>query len=229
MRKTLHLNGGMWVLGGDETWQVGSRIWDDRIITAWCFASANPSPPPPMLFFLFEPFSRSPTASVFSIPNTINTHPRCLLFMVPIRIWFTPSPPIHKEQEGRQLRKKSRPRPEGTIELVDIHFRMKRVQRGRSALSDDDVGCGFCGWTSPTPPCPWADTHSTFSVGVSAPVMTATVTMHHAYYLRKVVRCWWVALCVVKRWGLGRPRGISSTPSEVIGGFLFKFFYKPLF
>jgi hypothetical protein len=64
--------------------EFGRRDEEDRTVTARSrraalsrFASANPSPPLPMPLFPTynqhpspEPFPRSPTATVFSVPNT---------------------------------------------------------------------------------------------------------------------------------------------------------------
>lgn len=106
-----------------ETRRVGSRVWargtrkKDRTVTARSrrtvlsrFGSANPLPPLPMPLFPTnnqgpspDPFPHSPTASVFSVPNTIHTyssfvhssHPR------PMSLGsLLPLPPIHNERGG---------------------------------------------------------------------------------------------------------------------------------
>ena len=94
-------------------------------------ASATPSPPSHMLFFPSnnqhlspEHFPCSPTTNVFSIPHTYSSlaplvygsHPRPMSSLA----LFPPLPPIHKDRETRQLRKKSHPLQEGRMELVDM-------------------------------------------------------------------------------------------------------------
>jgi hypothetical protein len=68
--------------------EFGRRNEEDRAVTAQSrhaalsrFALPNPSPPPPIPFFPWnnqhpspKPFPRSPTASMFSVSNTIHTY-----------------------------------------------------------------------------------------------------------------------------------------------------------
>ena len=146
--------------------EFGRRDEEDRTVTtrsrraALSRFAANSLPPPPMPFFPTsvqhpspEPFPRSPTASVFSVPNTIHTyssstalvyggsHPRPMSGFA----FLPPSPPIHKERERGRLQKKIRPRPEGTIELVGMAGQYSfsddegSMKNGRSATPMSDV------------------------------------------------------------------------------------------
>ena len=77
---------------------VREESWDDELELGtkpddFRFAPANPSPLPPMPLFPSnnqhlspEPFPHSPTASVFSVPNTIHTYSS----LVPIRVRCSP-------------------------------------------------------------------------------------------------------------------------------------------
>ena len=134
-----------------EFWR---RDEEDRTVTARSrhaalsrFAPANPSPPLPMPFFPTniqhpspEPFPHSPTASVFSVPNTIHTYssstvlvyssdPRPMLGLG----LLPPSPPIDREREGKRSRKRAvcvqRERWSWLTWPATIRSRMARVQR----------------------------------------------------------------------------------------------------
>jgi hypothetical protein len=72
---------------------------------------------------------RSPASSVFSVPTTIHTYSSTAL----LRPTILPPSPIHKERERRRLRKKSRPKPQGIFELVEIH------PQDRPSFSDVDL------------------------------------------------------------------------------------------
>jgi serine/arginine repetitive matrix protein 2 len=242
---------------GDLDAEFGRRDEEDRTVTARSrraalsrFAPPNPSPPPPMPFFPSnnqhpspEPFPRSPTASVFSVPNTIYTYssstplvygsyprPMSSLALLP------PSPPIHKERERRRLRKKSRPLREGTIELVDMAGRYSfsdgegSARNARSATPSDvssvDERHKYHPVLEPTPPLP---TQPSISAMPSAPGMTAsgsamtmpaTPTKGGATLMSRIGS--------VKKWGVRRRRGTSSTPSEVIGRLFsyYSFFFQ---
>ena len=233
--------------------EFGRRDEEDRTVTARSrraalsrFAPPNPSPPPPMPFFPSnnqhpspEPFPRSPTASVFSVPNTIYTyssstplvygsHPRPMssLALLP------PSPPIHKERERRRLRKKSRPLREGTIELVDMAGRYsfsdgEGLPRNTRSATPSDVSSvderhQHHRVLEPTPPLP---TQPSVLAMPSAPVMTAsgsTMTMPATPTKGGVTLM--SRIGSVKKWGVRRRRGTSSTPSEIIGRLFFLLF-----
>ena len=76
----------------------------------------------------------SPTSSVFSVPTTVHTY-SSTAHLRPTSAFalISPSPPIHKERERRRLRKKSRPKPQAVIELVEI------PSRERPSFSDVDL------------------------------------------------------------------------------------------
>ena len=233
--------------------EFGRRDEEDRTVTARSrraalsrFATANSSPPPPMPFFPTsvqhpspEPFPRSPTASVFSVPNTIHTyssstalvyggsHPRPMSGFA----LLPPSPPIHKERERRRLRKKSRPRPEGMIELVGMASQYSfsdgegPTKNGRSATPMSDVSStdeyhNHHRVLEPIPPLP---TQPSVSATPSVPVTVASgsTTTTTPATPTKGGATLFSHIGSVKKWGVMRRRGTSSTPSEVIGGFLF--------
>jgi len=239
--------------------EFGRRDEEDRTVTARSrraalsrFASANSSPPPPMPFFPTniqhpspEPFPRSPTASVFSVPNTIHTyssstglvyggsHPRPMSGFA----LLPPSPPIHKERERRRLRKKSRPRPEGTIELVGMASQYSfsdgegPTKNGRSATPMSDVSSTdeYHRVLEPIPPLP---TQPSVLATPSVPVTMASgsTTTTTPVTPTKTGATLFGRIGSVKKWGVRSRRGTSSTPSEVIGRFLFIFFlYFDLF
>lgn len=109
--------------------ELGSADKDeDRTVTARSKRRPYPkySPPPPvpalpqsLLGSAVEPFPRSPSASVFSVPTSTVGHNSVRTYMstshIPLRptlsggslAMLPPSPPIHRER--RRLRKKSRP------------------------------------------------------------------------------------------------------------------------
>ncbi|KAE9408086.1 hypothetical protein BT96DRAFT_21501 [Gymnopus androsaceus JB14] len=115
---------------------------EDRTVTARsrrAISRVNETPPPPVppIPFSFltttnsreQPFPRSPTASVFSVPTsgrdsvaysyTSTSHLRPTISRSSITGFanLPPSPPIHKERERRRLRKKSRPQDPATMEM----------------------------------------------------------------------------------------------------------------
>ncbi|KAF8992512.1 hypothetical protein BDQ17DRAFT_1332263 [Cyathus striatus] len=114
-------------------------------------SSSHPSPPPVPPFPTFlgmglsstvglgilpsppQPFPRSPTSSVFSVPTTADHASQYHGSTTHLRGSFTrsggntlsglpPSPPIHRERERRRLRKKSRPvaAGPGVFELSEV-------------------------------------------------------------------------------------------------------------
>jgi len=80
---------------------------------------------------LTVPSPRSPTASVFSVPGSSIADTTSLRSTAPLRPslsstlpmnglrYIPPSPPLHRER--RRLRKRSRPLPQGVMQLVDIN------------------------------------------------------------------------------------------------------------
>ena len=177
--------------------KFGHRGEEDRTVARFALANPLPLPLPPMAFFPSnnqrpspEPFLRSPTASVFSIPNTIHTnssstplvygsHP-CLMSSLAL---LPPPPPIHKERERKKLWKKSRPLREGRIELVDKagwHSFSDGEGPARNArfattsnVSSVDEHHQHHHVLEPTPPLP---THPSVLTMPSVPVMTASVS-----------------------------------------------------
>ncbi|KIM35749.1 hypothetical protein M413DRAFT_325892 [Hebeloma cylindrosporum] len=228
----------------------GRREEEDRTVTArsrraalsrFAASNNNPSPPPPMPFFppsnshpSPEPFPRSPTASVFSVPNTIHTYSSSTPLVYgshshlrPALSGFAllpPSPPIHKERERRRLRKKSRPRPEGRIELVDMAAgrysfsddegptttatMARNGRRSATPMSDVSSVLEERQSTSPPPPLPTQSVSVMPSGSTTTMPTPATPTKGGATLLSRIGS--------VKKWGVRRRRGTSSTPSEVV-------------
>lgn len=136
-----------------EFGQGGTRddMEEDRTVTARSRRAAasrthtstsagTPPPPVPALPISLnipfstatQPFPRSPTTSVFSVPSgrdsvaysysnsTTNLRPTVSRSSAGKSLAnLPPSPPIHKERERRRLRKKSRPQPDGVFELAE--------------------------------------------------------------------------------------------------------------
>ncbi|KAI0058156.1 hypothetical protein BV25DRAFT_1296420 [Artomyces pyxidatus] len=105
---------------------------EDKTVTARsrkaAIAKYTPPPPvPPLPSALNEPFPRSPTMSVFSIPSGRESATYSSVAHLPLRAGSSsalgmlpprpPSPPIHRER--RRLRKKSRPPDHNVFELID--------------------------------------------------------------------------------------------------------------
>ena len=106
----------------DENGEFAFCAEEDRTVTTRSRRAAlaklsTPHPP------------RSPASSVFSVPTTVHTYSSTAL----LRPTISPSPPLHKERERRRLRKKSRPKPQGVFELVEIH------PQDRPSFSDVDL------------------------------------------------------------------------------------------
>lgn len=150
----------------DDAVELGfSEREEDRTVTARSrraalsrLTSSNSSPPPPVPPLPFaqpRPFPRSPTSSVFSVPNTLGsgsntgssqynhstTHLRPTVSRTSAGTSggfanLPPSPPIHKERERRRLRKKSRPQPQGVFELTSMP---PRTTSRHSSDGDEDV------------------------------------------------------------------------------------------
>ncbi|KAF8968624.1 hypothetical protein BDZ97DRAFT_1755279 [Flammula alnicola] len=205
--------------------------------------------PPPTASYLAQdqPFpQRSPTSSVFSVPNTVNTYsstahlrPTSAFALLP------PSPLIHKERERRRLRKKSRPRPQGMFELASMNGDLPDEQH-RFSFSDGETSEPHHppspGHGHPTSSgravaarmsrrratTPMSDVSSVdeeleadglqevaVSVGnaapapaQSAPLSVPATPTKGATLLNRIGS--------VKRWGVMRKRGTSTTPSEMI-------------
>lgn len=133
-------------------------------------ADSPPPPVPPIPFSLMpphaheQPNSRSPNASVFSLPTSqgsvapsysSTTHLRATMSRTSIGTSgfssLPPSPPIHKERERRRLRKKSRPHPEALPTLMD----RRSTDSGSSYDSSNSPSASdgvFSPPTSSTPP-----------------------------------------------------------------------------
>ncbi|KAF9524755.1 hypothetical protein CPB83DRAFT_909652 [Crepidotus variabilis] len=199
------------------------------------FMAQHPSGSTPYLHFAAPPHHlfphRSPTSSVFSVPNTVHTHnhdtysyfgstthlrPTSAFALLP------PSPPIHKERERRRLRKKSRPKPEGMFELASIGGSSRNASetrlgalsswtRHRRSFSDDaDIepsseGASHHRIRTETP----SDMSSTDGhLARTAPTIPVPQTPSKTGALLSRIGS-------VKKWGVRRKRA-STTPSEVI-------------
>lgn len=133
---------------------------EDRTVTARSRRAAlsrlsapPPVPPLPIPFRLpsgpsqHQPFPRSPTTSVFSIPSTIATQgPSSLSSTTYLGLRSTsrlaglpPSPPIH-ERKTRRLRKKSRPVPAGTGNQV---YEMGEIGGRRADSTSEEYATGL--------------------------------------------------------------------------------------
>lgn len=186
----------------------------------------------------FQPFPpRSPTASVFSIPTTTQTHDHYYSSTTHLRptsafALLPPSPPIHKERERRRLRKKSRPKPQGTFELASLRGSSinasetrlgssrsvgpSHSNRNRHSISDDgdaelstfepsrDIIAG-----TPT------DTSSADDRRAVTPSTIPSLPQTPAKGSALLSR-----IGSVKKWGVRRKRA-STTPAEVVGSSLY--------
>lgn len=216
---------------------------EDRTVTARSrrrpHTNNNNSPPPPVpalphsLFSNLgkpdiEPFPRSPTASVFSVPHSYSTgtagrnsvagYAYTSTSHIPLRQTVSrssaaaglgslpPSPPIHRER--RRLRKKSRPQPgsgmyENVFELVEDRFN----SAPRIPPSPPRTPEGEGGFTlrersvSPVGRRPVTPDHAAIGVAVGSPPKGGA----GGALLSRIGS--------VKKWGVRRKRG-STTPSE---------------
>jgi len=173
MNWSCRLNAMIWMLNlGTE-----ARRAELSLLGRGVLPFLGPSPPLSMPFFPSnnkhpspEPFLGSPTASVFSVPNTIHTnlsstplvygsHP-CL--MSNLALFPPPFTAYTQKRERRRLKKKSRPLREGRIELVDKPAGRHLFSDGEGpaknarSLTPSDVP------SLPTPPCPQANTTVTY-------------------------------------------------------------------
>ena len=213
-------------------------------------SSAAPSLPPPMPPPLpttlshgpYQSFSRpfpqrSPNSSVFSVPTTAQTHqthdysstthlrPSSAFALLP------PSPPLHKERERRRLRKKSRPKPQGTFELASLRGSstnasetrlgaagLSQWYRNRHSFSDDgDAEHSAC-----EPAAPFS---ATARLRTETPTDNSSVDDRRAITpslsipavpQTPVKGALLSRIGSVKKWGVRRKRA-STTPSEVVG------------
>ncbi|KAF9455212.1 hypothetical protein BDZ94DRAFT_1327687 [Collybia nuda] len=208
---------------------------DDRTVTArsrraalsQLTSSTHKTPPPPMpalpLPFLdgIQAFPRSPTASVFSIPtqrppsSTSTTYLRPTMSRSSTRLdALPPSPPIHRERERRRLRKKSRPAPQGVIEMTNLSTRRRDEEyafeeegegedEGDRRRSVDSIN---------RPRTPEGGMEYGDSAGPSSLpglVPPSTPNGKGGALLSRIGS--------VKKWGVRRKRGGSVTPGEVVG------------
>jgi hypothetical protein len=100
---------------------------------------------------------------------------------------------------------------------------------GRYSFSDGYIGCVFCGWASPPPPCPQADTaviYLTLGLGDASCANDncfgidddhTGCTKGGAMLMSRIGR--------VKKRGVRRQRETISAPSEVIGELFFTFLF----
>lgn len=198
---------------------------EDRTVTARSRRAPQPhTPPPPVPSVPFSltpltattststnphlttPFPRSPTASVFSVPTSSVADTTSLRSTAPLRPslsrnaannalkYLPPSPPIHRER--RRLRKKSRPQPQGAIELMDLNHQYPLSDSEAShRLEEVDER------RTPSPPPAVAD-----PINTSVPPTPQQSTSAGGALMSRIGS--------VKRWTTRRKRG-STTPSEV--------------
>ena len=154
----------------------------------------------------------SPTSSVFSVPTTIHTYsstahlrPTSAFALIP------PSPPIHRERERRRLRKKSRPKPQGVIELVEIPSQERHsfsdydLPRPASELDSRRTSRSDLSIQQHLPLVASAAAESSTKEPVSVP---QTPTKGAALLSR---------IGSVKKWGVRRKRGDSTAPTDANG------------
>ncbi|KAI0047085.1 hypothetical protein FA95DRAFT_1559429 [Auriscalpium vulgare] len=131
--KVVGVETAAWDSSDDEDGLGFADHEDDKTVTARSRRAAvvkhahhTPPPPvPPLPASVTEPFPRSPTMSVFSIPSASGRESVTYssLAHLPLRSsssalgMLPPSPPIHRER--RRLRKKSRPPDQNLFELLD--------------------------------------------------------------------------------------------------------------
>ena len=195
----------------DENSEFGLFAEEDRTVTVKSRRAA--------LARLSAPghLPHSPTSSVFSVPTTIHTYsstahlrPNSAFALIP------PSPPIHRERERRRLRKKSRPKPQAVIELLEI------PSQERPSFSDVDL----------TRPAPELDSRRTsrsdLSIHDRAPlvgsaVAETTIAPSNAPVYIPQTPTKGAALLnrigSVKKWGARRKRGDSTAPTDTKGTF----------
>ncbi|KXN80822.1 hypothetical protein AN958_07258 [Leucoagaricus sp. SymC.cos] len=172
------------------------------------------------------PFPCSPTTSVFSVPGSLSiAETTSLRSTAPLRPslsrnpnanalkYLPPSPPIHRER--RRLRKKSRPPPQGVVELIDMGH---HHQHHQYPLSDTDADPRYLDvldeqdrmrTPSPAPPpIPEPDVITT-SASVPPTPSRSHATSAGGAFLTKIGS--------VKRWTSRKKKG-SSEEKEKKGG-----------
>ncbi|KAK7682077.1 hypothetical protein QCA50_014663 [Cerrena zonata] len=176
---------------------------EDRTVTsrnrrAPVYPGDTPPPPvPPIPSFQSDhpaPFPRSPTISVFSVPNSESAtySSTAHLALRPTRSGSSfgvlpPSPPIHRERERRRLRKKSRP---------------PRVDDNIYELDDRTESC-----TRPLTPPQEQTVPSALPVHPEAPIPEASTSTRASLVSR--------IGSVGKKFGAVRRKRVSTEPSEV--------------
>jgi len=177
----------------------------------------------------------SPTSSVFSVPNTAATHhtysstthlrPTSAFALLP------PSPPIYKarERERRPLRKKSCPKPQGAFELSSIAGGSgsdSRPGSNRFSFSDDGEHCSpevlpeqlSLSQRAETP----GSELSSIDMHQQSPILVPidpTLTTSNIPVLQTPTKgaALLSRIGSVKKWGVRRRRGDSTTPAGVTG------------
>ncbi|KAJ7726175.1 hypothetical protein DFH07DRAFT_853187 [Mycena maculata] len=164
--------------GADEDRTVTARSASGSSRRALSYNLAGGSPPPPVpplpsahqgnnhslgidivggMGMQPQPFPRSPTASVFSAPDSASiaythtsagsttalTRPHGQLMKGRGLAGLPPSPPIHKERERRRLRKKSRPGAGGAgaqavVEMREMRKESSEETNARAEGEDED-------------------------------------------------------------------------------------------
>jgi len=183
-----------------------------------------------------QPFpQRSPTSSVFSVPNTVTTHhtysstthlrPTSAFALLP------PSPPIYKarERERRRLRKKSRPKPQGAFELSSIAGGSgsdSRHGHNRFSFSDDGEHCSpevlpeqlSLSRRAETPGSELSSIDMHQQRQILVPIDTTSTTSSIPVPQTPIKGAALLSrIGSVKKWGVRRRRGDSTTPAEVTG------------
>ncbi|KAF8627957.1 hypothetical protein AX15_004168 [Amanita polypyramis BW_CC] len=152
-----------------------------------------------------QPFPRSPSSSVFSLPTTIagesmyygstaHLHPTASRTSSSGGgggghgfSHLPPSPPIHKERERRRLRKKSRPQPQGVFEMLPVESgfsssgglpALQEVERPHSPARDSIHSNTQS--RPRTPQTPNSSTHSSPFVSPVANVNTTPLSSRHS-------------------------------------------------
>jgi hypothetical protein len=233
----------------NATTQIGPSLLARGVLHFLVLPFENPSPPPPMPFFPTnsqhpppEPFSRSPMASVFSVSNTIHAYSSstALVYGSHFRYRALHCYPLRTHTHRRRLRKEKSSPLRGD-DGVDRHgqpvfvlgWREGPTKNGKSATPMLDVSSAderhrHHRVLEPIPPLPtWPSVLAVPSVPVtmalgSTTTIPATPMKGGATLLSRIES--------VKKWGVRRWRGTSSTPSEVIGMlFLIFDFFRAIF
>ncbi|PFH46288.1 hypothetical protein AMATHDRAFT_51142 [Amanita thiersii Skay4041] len=186
-----------------------------------------------------QPFPRSPASSVFSLPTTVATE--SIYYGSTTHLHPTssrtsssgggfsrlpPSPPIHKERERRRLRKKSRPPPQGVFELLPVASEdhlphsLPHDERSHSPARSNNSHHGSAHSRPRTPQTPGSTNSfsTTFPNVNSTPSATRHSDTKQATPSTPSSSSKGGALLSrigsVKKWGVRRKRGISTTQKE---------------